>query len=323
MSFTDDSKAVIALTTRLGNNRRPSLPPTRWHELSEVLIENDLTPAGLFDPDLEIEQLSGIRPEMASSIRELLLDGSAATVAASEFERKGIWTLTVTDDDYPQSFVDRLGRNAPPVIFGAGDRSLLSGEGVAIVGSRNVLAEGAEAAQQIAVAAVALSRPVVSGGARGVDQLAMNAAYQAGGLVIGVLVDSLQGRIRNSDILRALDAGTTCLITQQAPSAGFSAGAAMSRNKLIYALSALTVVIATDEGSGGTWAGATEAIKNSNGVVAVWRGDGEGPGNAVLEKRGAVPLRSDQELEALVNSKPAEVSTEAKDPVQLGLLDTA
>ncbi|MCJ7780121.1 MAG: DNA-processing protein DprA, partial [Acidimicrobiia bacterium] len=134
MSFTDDSKAVIALTTRLGNSGRPSLPPTRWHELSEVLMENGLTPAGLFDPDLEIEQLSGIRPEMASSIRELILDASAATVAASELERKGIWTLTITDDDYPQSFVDRLGRNAPPVISGAGDRSLLSGNGVAIVG---------------------------------------------------------------------------------------------------------------------------------------------------------------------------------------------
>ncbi len=323
MSFTDDSKAVIALTTRLGNTRHPSLSPTRWHELSAILVGNGLSPADLFDPQLEVEQIPGIRPETAASIRGLLLDASAATVAAGELGRKGIWTLTIADDDYPQTFVDRLGRTSPPVIFGAGDRSLLTGEGVAIVGSRNVMAEGGEAAQQIAAAAVALSRPVVSGGARGVDQLAMNAAYQAGGLVIGVLADSIQGRIRNSDILRALDAGTTCLITQQAPSAGFSAGAAMSRNKLVYALSALTVVIATDEGSGGTWAGATEALKNSNGIVAVWRGDGEGSGNTALEQLGAIPIRSVGELsETLETARDAPPAPTAQ-PEQLGLLDPA
>ncbi len=187
--------------------------------------------------------------------------------------------------------------------------------------SRDVGSEGAETAQRIAATAVTLSRPVVSGGTRGVDQLAMNAAYQAEGKVIGVLADSLQGRIRNSETLGALDVGTTCLITQQAPSAGFSAGAAMSRNKLVYALSALTVVIATDEGSGGTWAGATEAIKTSNGVVAVWRGDGEGPGNGALERQGAVPIRSSQELAHLLNAEPVEAPTPVENPVQLGFLD--
>ncbi|MGB9359303.1 MAG: DNA-processing protein DprA [Acidimicrobiia bacterium] len=321
MSFTNDAKAVIALTTRLGNRNRPSLPPTRWHELSEALAENGLTPADLFDPKLDLARIPGIHSETASSIRELLIDASAATVTAGEFERKGIWTLTIADDDYPQPFVDRLGRDAPPVVFGAGDQSLLSGDGIAIVGSRDVRSEGAAVAQHIAATAVALSRPVVSGGARGVDQLAMNAAYQADGKVIGVLADSLQGRIRNSEILRALDAGDTCLITQQAPSAGFSAGAAMSRNKLIYALGSLAVVIATDEGSGGTWAGATEAIRNSNGVVAVWRGDGEGPGNVALERQGAVPIRSSPQLTELLNAGPVEVPPDTEDPVQLGLLD--
>ncbi len=322
MILTDDAKAIIALTTRLGNSGRPSLPPTRWHELSGVLTENDLSPADVFDPKLDLEGIPGIRPDTVTSIRELVSDASVATVAASELERRGIWTVTITDNEYPQSFIDRLGRTAPPVIFGAGDRSLLSGDGVAIVGSRNVRAEGAEAAQEIATAAVSLSRSVISGGARGVDQLAMNAAYQAGGMVVGVLADSLEARIRTSDILRALDAGSTCLVTQQAPSTGFSAGAAMSRNKLVYALSALTVVIASDEGSGGTWAGAVEAIKNSNGIVAVWRGDGEGPGNTALEQRGAKPIRAAVQLSEILDSDTAIDDPPPDRPEQLGFLDS-
>lgn len=322
MSFTDDTKAVIALTTRLGDSNRPSLPPTRWHELSAVLADNGLTPASLFDPHLEIEDIPGIRPQTASSVRDLLLGASAATVAAGEYARKGIWTLTVADERYPQALLDRLGHNAPPVVFGAGDASLLAGDGIGIVGSHNVQPKGAEFAQHIAAAAAGLSRSVTSGGARGVDQLAMNGAYVAGGSIVGVVADSLQARIRKPDILGALDSGRTCLITQQVPSSGFSPGAAMRRNKVVYGLSAVTVVVAADEGSGGTWAGAVEALTNANGVVAVWRGIGEGPGNATLEHRGAVPIRSCHELAGLLTSDGPTNPPPDEDPVQLGLLDT-
>lgn len=323
MTFTDDAKAVIALTSRLGDSKRPSLPPTRWHELSALLASNSLRPSDLFSSSLKIEEIPGMSADLAASIRHLMADASGATVAADELGRKGIWTLTVVDDGYPQALSDRLGRNAPPVIFGVGNAGLLSGEGIGIVGSRNVRAEGAEVTQQIASAAVEISRTVISGGARGVDQLAMNAAYQAGGSVVGVLADSLQARIRNADILGALDAGSTCLITQQAPSSGFTPASAMGRNKLIYALSIVTVVIATDDATGGTWAGATEALKNSNGVVAVWRGEGEGPGNAALEQRGGVPLRTVEGLGALLELESLEIAPQPDDSVQLGLLDTA
>ena len=145
----------------------------------------------------------------------------------------------------------------------------------------------------------------------------MNAAYQAGGSVIGVLADSLESRIRQPDILGALDAGATCLITQQSPSSGFSPAAAMGRNKLVYALSAASIVIATDEGSGGTWAGATEALKTKNGVVAVWRGAGEGPGNGTLHQEGAHSLETIDQLQPLLDRDSVQEST------QLGLLDRA
>ena len=97
----------------------------------------------------------------------------------------------------------------------------------------------------------------------------------------------------------------------------------MARNKLVYALSALTVVIATDEGNGGTWTGATEAMRNSNGIVAVWRGDGEGPGNAALEQLGALPIYSVAELGTLVDRESLDQRARPEDPIQLGLLDSA
>ena len=315
MTLSDDAKAVIALTTRLGDSHRPSLPPTEWHKLAIALQDAGVRPGDIFDVDTEVESIPGISSGTAAKIHDLVRDASVATVEAAELGNIGIWTLTIVDDDYPATLIDRLDRNAPPVIFGAGDASLLDGTGVGIVGSRNVEEAGARVAKEIATAAAGLGRTVVSGGARGVDQLAMNAAYQAGGSVVGVLADALQAKIRKPDILAALDAGTTCLITQQAPATGFSAGAAMSRNKLIYALSALTVVVATDEDQGGTWAGATEALKKSIAPVAVWRGDGEGPGNEALERAGAMPIRSGAALRDLFETAPAS------EPEQLAITE--
>jgi predicted Rossmann fold nucleotide-binding protein DprA/Smf involved in DNA uptake len=315
MTLSDNAKAVIALTTRLGDGQRPSLPPTEWHKLATALEDAGLRPGDIFDSETEVESIPGISSGTAAKIHDLLRDASVATVEAAELSNIGIWTLTIVDDDYPAALTDRLDRNAPPVIFGAGDASLLDGTGVGIVGSRNVDEAGARVAQEIAAAAVALGRSVVSGGARGVDQLAMNAAYQAGGTVVGVLADALRQRIQKPDILAALDAGSTCLITQQAPTTGFSAGAAMSRNKLIYALSATTIVVATDEDQGGTWAGATEALKKNIAPVAVWRGTGEGPGNEALEQAGAMPIRTADALGDLLQAEPAS------EPEQLAITE--
>jgi predicted Rossmann fold nucleotide-binding protein DprA/Smf involved in DNA uptake len=138
----------------------------------------------------------------------------------------------------------------------------------------------------------------------------MNAAYLAGGSVVGVLADSLERRIKKPDIRRALDGSTTTLITQQRPDTGFSPAGAMARNKLVYSLSILTAVVASGK-SGGTWTGACEALDHSIGRVGVWRGEGEGEGNKALEQRGASPFETPAEFWDLVRDEPES------DPEQL------
>lgn len=303
MALSDNAKAVIALATRFGDSGRPSLSPSRYHRFSMALAGAGLPPAAIFSPGFD-PALPGVSDDLARAVRELLADAAAATVAAADLANKGIWTLTVVDDDYPIGLSERLGKSAPPVLCGAGPRSLLAERGIAIVGSRNVTEDGAAAAADIARTAAEAGYTVVSGGARGVDQLAMNAAFMSGGRVLGIIADSLQARIRKPDMLRALDSGNTTLITQQSPSAGFTPASAMGRNKLIYAMSRVTAVIASDLQSGGTWNGATEALKASNGVVAVWRGPGEGPGNARLVALGAVAVRSADEVLACLDVEP-------------------
>lgn len=315
--LTDSSKAVVALASRLGDSRRPSLSPTEWDRFSTVLNDQQLDVAAVFDDGFSAGSLPGVTQKISAKIDTLLETAGSATVEAADLARFGITTVTIVDDTYPNAFRQRLGSLAPPVIYTVGNLDLLSGDGVGIVGSRNVTDEGRAAAEEIAREAVRCGRSVVSGGARGVDSFAMNAAFMAGGTVVGVLADSLQGRIRKPGTLQAIDEGTVCLLSQQIPSAGFSPHAAMARNKLVYALSEVTVVIATDLETGGTWTGATEALKKTNGHVSVWTGDGAGPGNTALLRLGASVLSTPGRLLDFRTDPPAAPAE------QLGLLDSA
>ncbi|MCB1247668.1 MAG: DNA-processing protein DprA, partial [Acidimicrobiia bacterium] len=205
----------------------------------------------------------------------------------ADLERRGIHVVTIDDERYPAAYRPKLGDLAPPILYAVGNLGLLQEPGIGIVGSRNVIPEGKEFAEEVARRAVAEGLPVVSGGARGVDQFAMNAAFMAGGSVVGVLADSLQKKLQTSEMLGAIDAGSVCLVSQQIPSAGFTPASAMARNKLVYALTTTTVVVASDHERGGTWAGATEALKKQLSDVAVWMGGGGGPGNGPLADLGA------------------------------------
>ena len=215
----------------------------------------------------------------------------------------GIHTLTPFDEHYPCLFKHRLKEKAPVVLYVAGPLDLLDRPGLGVVGSRDIGSEGAEVAKGAARLATRLGLPVVSGGARGVDQLAMNAAIDEEGIAgaaIGFLADSMERQIKRPDTRRVILDGRALLCTPYKPDARFTAGTAMGRNKLIYAGSVTTLVVASDIESGGTWAGAVESLKHGFGPVAVWRGPGEGPGNKRLEQLGAMPVGSLDELEALL-----------------------
>ena len=124
-----------------------------------------------------------------------------------------------------------------------------------------------------------------SGGARGVDSLATQAALEARGSAVGILADSLEKAIRAPDARAAL-----ALLTPYAPNAGFSVGAAMGRNRPIYVLADYALVVSSDAEKGGTWAGATEALKARWVPVFVLEGPDVPDGNRLLLRKGALPF---------------------------------
>ena len=294
----DDSLATILVVSRLCADGVQPLKASEFWDL----IDDIEDPGLILGADVEgLTSSSGMAEDLARRIRGLTDRATAVAFELERLEQSGIQTLTVFDEHYPSNWVDRLGAKAPPLMHGAGVLELLDTPGLGVVGSRDVSREGGEVAREVARLAARRGLPLTSGGARGVDQLAMDAAFEAGGAVVGILAESLARKLKRPDVRRAVYEGNTVMCTPYSPDAPFSAGNAMGRNKLIYAQAALTVVVASDDGSGGTWSGATEALKRGYGSVAVWRGDGEGPGNRLLQEQGALPVSSLEDIEALID----------------------
>ncbi len=309
MRRSDDALATIALASRLCADDQQ---PLRASEFWKLMAKPDSRPSellGVSASELAMEdRVSGV---LAERLVALL---GRATSLAFEIERlqhSGIQTLTPFDEHYPKCWMQRLGPKAPPLLYAAGPVELLDSAGLGVVGSRDVSPPGAEVAVEAAKCASRHGIPLVSGGARGVDQLAMNSAFDSGGAVVGLLADSLSRKLAKSDVRTAIHNGQALICTPYNPDAGFSAGNAMGRNKLIYAQSTLTLVVATDKGKGGTWSGATEALDHQFGRVAVWRGLGEGEGNEGLERRGAVPISDLDDLGHLLDDGDADTTPDA------------
>lgn len=263
----------------------------------------------------------GIEEELAERILRLFDRATILTFELQKYEDSGIKLLTPDDEKFPARLLDRLGPKSPALFHAVGNLELLNQPGIGIVGSRNVSEDGAQTAKNIAKKSVELSHVVVSGGARGVDQISMNASYENNGQVVGILADSMIKTINNAETRRVLlEEANTALITPYAPNAPFNVGNAMGRNKVIYGMSHLTVVVATDEDTGGTWNGATESLRNGFGRVAVWRGKGEGLGNSALERKGGERLESLEAIEKLLN-EPDEIVIPPPDSLQEKLFE--
>jgi predicted Rossmann fold nucleotide-binding protein DprA/Smf involved in DNA uptake len=209
------------------------------------------------------------------------------SLAVETWQSAGVWVTSRHEVDYPER-LHRLKQNALPLIYGCGEKKLLSRGGLAMVGSRDVDAAGEEFTKRAAASAAHEEMQVVSGGARGVDQLAMLAALEAGGTVVGVLADSLLRSATSGQARESIQDRRLTLVSAFDPEAGFNVGNAMQRNKQIYALADFGLVVSSGFNEGGTWSGAIEQLEKLHLVpLFVRNGENVPKGNHELLRRGA------------------------------------
>jgi DNA processing protein len=295
MTLSPDSQAMLLVCSQLGllnDSDNPPLTLREWNLLARKLANSSLArPGGMLGlTTAELQQILGLSETEAQRLARLLDRGGGLAIELERLAGLGIHPLTRADSDYPTRYRERLKESAPTVLFYAGNKDLLGQPGLAVVGSRHLVEAGQECAQFVGHACALSGMILYSGGARGVDTISMLASLENRGYAVGIVADSLEKAIRIPEYRSALSRGDACLATPYHPAAGFSVGAAMGRNRLIYTLADYAIVVASDANRGGTWAGATEALKAKWLPLFVLDHPVMPDGNRTLLEKGASAL---------------------------------
>jgi DNA processing protein len=214
------------------------LPPPRLRALLE---------ASGGDPEVALASRTGLTPRQI----ERLERAAKATPNPRAWEQALAWGVTAllcTSPDYPQDL--RHFDDSPPILFVRG--TLPATPGLAIVGSRRATSYGKGQAVRFAQGFVEAGFTVVSGGAAGIDTAAHQGTLEVGGATIAVVACGLDYiyPAENRQLFERLVAQGGAIISE------FSVGTKPepwrfpARNRIIAALSQVTVVIESPEQSG-------------------------------------------------------------------------
>jgi predicted Rossmann fold nucleotide-binding protein DprA/Smf involved in DNA uptake len=294
MTLDENQQAILLLAAHFsapGHGDPTPLTPMEYGRLSAWMLENQFEPKDMLScfNDIRATWVDPKAKVTGDRLEFLLGRGVAMGIALEKWNSAGIWIITEADSGYPERLRRKLLKDAPPLFFGIGNQGLLNAGGLALVGSRKIDSADRDYSQRLAQAAANAGMNVVSGGAKGVDETSMLAALEVDGTALGILANSLLSAALSSKWRPYLRKNELCLVSPQYPEAPFHVGHAMGRNKYIYVLADHSVVVRAEKGEGGTWAGATEAIKKKLAPVFV-KPTSDAEGNKALIGLGATAL---------------------------------
>lgn len=311
-TLTADTQAVLLLCGELGQREGNGLKPLglrQYNNLVTWLKTEGLRPGDLLTSEGKTK-LGGLQTAEvnAGRVSPLLERGTALALVVEKWERSGLWVISRSDGCYPERLKRYLGQAAPPILYGVGSKSLLNRGGLAVVGSRDRTEEDGDFARRVAEHCAHAGIAIISGAAKGIDRDAMAGALEVGGWALGVLAEGLAKTATSGQYRAGLVNDHLTLVSPFDPDSRWFAYNAMERNKLLYGLSDAALVVASSADSGGTWAGATEALQLGKVKVFVKSTGVLAPGNPKLMHLGGIPFPS----EPWENLRPLFIAPEAK-----------
>ncbi len=296
-ALTADTQAVLLLCGELGqrgSNGLKPLGPRQYNNLATWLKTEGLRPGDLLTSEGKTKlgglQTAEVNPDRVSPLLER---GAALALVVEKWERSGLWVISRSDSCYPERLKRYLGQAAPPLLYGVGSKSLLNRGGLAVVGSRDRTDEDGDFARRVGEHCAQEGLAIISGAAKGIDRDAMAGALEVGGSALGVLAEGLAKTATSGQYRAGLVSDHLTLVSPFDPDARWFAYNAMERNKLLYGFSDAALVVASSADSGGTWAGATEALQLGKVKVFVKSTGVLAPGNRKLTGMGGIPFPSE------------------------------
>jgi predicted Rossmann fold nucleotide-binding protein DprA/Smf involved in DNA uptake len=300
MVTTNDNHALVVLCSTLDYKAKDDKSAVKPLTIAAYnRLETRLEAAG-FTPSIFLtEKLSDIsgRLELAAEeiehIGKLLLRADKLGEELERLAENKIYVTGRAQENYPAKLKKAMGKNSPVIFFYCGEMSLFDAETVAIIGSREASEHEIEYASKHARISAQNERVVVSGAARGIDTIAKEAALHAGGKVVTYVSEDMLGYIKkNTEFILW---NRMLVLSSFHPTATFKNWNAMERNKYIYASSDYAVVVSSGDGTGGSFKGAADCIKNKYCPLYVKDDEHSPAGNKKLIELGGMPVNKAHE----------------------------
>ncbi|MFM5903568.1 MAG: DNA-processing protein DprA [Microbacteriaceae bacterium] len=273
---------------------------------------SELTPAQQLRELAQTEQFESAQARFGdiertireSSERYLPRLNSAEFARAMRFyETRPTWITSAQDSDWPGQLND-LGWGAPACLWGLGDRTNLAflDDSVAVVGSRGATEYGRWVTVDFVTELVAAGKVVVSGGAFGIDAIAHRAALDVEGRSVAVMAGGLERLYPSghSELFESL-AKSGLILSELSPDKSPTKWRFLLRNRIIAALSRVTVVI-----EAGARSGAINTVNHANGM-----------GRPVAAVPGAITSSASVGTNRLIAENAASLVTSAGDILAL------
>lgn len=269
-------RGFLLLSSTLGDPARYPLTVAQLRTLAMRAAAMEKNPE---DRDLVESDLlaMGYGTEMAVRILSLLSEEQRLDHYLSRGKRENCIPVTRVSPGYPANLRQRLGLDSPGVLWAKGNPEILNKPRIALVGSRDIGEANAAFAAMVGREVARQGYVLVSGNARGADRIAQRACLNAGGEVISVVADELQKQPFREKVL---------FLSEDGFDLPFTSIRALSRNRVIHAMGAKTMVAQCTLGQGGTWSGTVRNLKENWSPVFGFRDGSEAMRQ--LEQLGAV-----------------------------------
>ncbi|MCY3595635.1 MAG: DNA-processing protein DprA [Bacteroidetes bacterium] len=220
-SLTNDARAILLLCAFQGGEEefRP-LGGAEYNRVATVLYRSGKWPRDL----LEAQSLPEIAGVSSDRLRWLLGRRINLGFCLEEWQRKGYWVFARSDSDYPKAIRASMRNDAPPLLFGTGDQSLLASEGLAIFGPDAIPEGRIRKACDVAADAAKQGQTVVVAGHLKMARKIVEAVQECLGRVIWVLHDGeLKQRLKKAH-RQAISSDQLVMVTAQSPKASKESG---------------------------------------------------------------------------------------------------
>lgn len=255
MNCSDNAAVKFYLLNDI--SKKPTLKMNEFLKLEKSFYNKDLShllKAPLWEIAEKAEKIS-----LAERIYIALKDDKSK-LSLKKLGDDGISVVASGDSFYPKRLVEKLGNDAPPILYTIGDISLFNQPSAGVTGSRKPSEEGKKFAEDIGEIIAHENKVLVSGGALGCDTIATDSTIKNGGRALWFTAVPLSQILRNRQIISWIESRQICLCTDVNPYGEFNANQALKRNTYIYANCETAFVCECKSKISGTFSGAKKSL---------------------------------------------------------------